>query len=68
MMRRTVRARVRGRHPKPLEELALAEGAEVTLTVEVPEGVTGRTRPKLSVWYLGAPAGLSRNDYHGDAE
>lgn len=63
MMRRTVRVRVRGRHLEPLEDLPLAEGTEVTLTIEIPEGATGKARPKLSVWDLGAPASLSRKDY-----
>jgi predicted DNA-binding antitoxin AbrB/MazE fold protein len=35
-MRRTIRAKVRGEVLQPLEELALAEGEEVTITVDVP--------------------------------
>jgi predicted DNA-binding antitoxin AbrB/MazE fold protein len=35
-MRRTIRAKVRGEVLQPLEKLALADGEEVTITVDVP--------------------------------
>ncbi len=69
MPTRTVRARVHAGHFEPLEELALAEGAEVTLTFDMP-GTAGDSavapRAKLGSYPLGAPFPLTRAEIYDD--
>ena len=67
MSTRTLRARVHAGNLEPLEDLALTEGAEVTVVIEIPSAVQTAHGSKLSVWNLGAPEGLTRKDYYDDA-
>lgn len=66
MPMRTVRARFMGGALRLLEDLELVDGAEVTVTVDIPGAATDRTapRPQLAVWNLGAPSSLTRRDYY----
>jgi hypothetical protein len=70
MAKHVVVARVHGGRLEPIEKLPLPEGSEVTVTVDLPTAETAAPvagRPKLSVWNLGAPQPLSRQDFYDAA-
>ncbi len=60
---RTVRARVHAGHLEPLEDLALIEGSEITITVAVQalaKESQYKAPVKLGSYPLGAPSPLTR--------
>jgi len=68
MTTKAVKVRVRAGHLEPLEKLELPEGAELTVTVEVPEeSRVGARRPAaLRTWDLGIKGPLTREEIYED--
>jgi hypothetical protein len=68
MAMKAVRMRVRGGHLEPLEALQLAEGAEITAMVPVPERPEEAAKPRVtfSKWKLGVKEPLTRRAIYED--
>ncbi len=62
MSMRVVRARVHQGHLEPLEDLALPEGSEITMTIDIPD----RIAVVFDTYDLGALAPLTRQDIYAD--
>ena len=68
MAPRTIRARVHAGHLEPIEKLALLEGSEVTVTLDMPEEPPPTQQPvQFRSWNLGVRQPLTREDIHDDA-
>ena len=70
MARRTLRARVHGQVLEVLEGVPLPEGAEVEVTIEVPDPVSASPPGPtvFAVWSLGAQEPLTRREIYDDAD
>ena len=68
MTMRAIRMRVRGGHLEPLEALPLAEGAEVTAMVPIPDRPEGPTKFPITFpkWNLGVKEPLTRREIYED--
>lgn len=69
MSLRIVRARVHRGRLEPLEDLALPEGTEITMTIDIPD--RGAKSPTTALTFdtydLGATVPVSRQDIYDDA-
>lgn len=68
MATHTIRARVHDGRFEPLEKMTLPEGAEVTVTIEVPEERKARPRVVFGHGPLGAPVPLTREVIYDEAD
>ncbi|MCC7537460.1 MAG: hypothetical protein IT379_14650 [Deltaproteobacteria bacterium] len=50
-----------GRQLEPVDELALPDGSEVTLTIEIPQPREERKRVEFAVWDLGVKVPIARD-------
>lgn len=68
MAMKAIRMRVRDGHLEPLEALQLAEGAEITAMVPVPERPEEAAKPHVTFpkWNLGVKEPLTRRAIYED--
>lgn len=61
-----IRVKVRDGVLEPADKVDLAEGEEVTVTIDLPEPPSGRNRHTLATWDLGVKEPLTRHDIYDD--